>query len=240
MAWNAPLRKLALCAGLALSAAPASAAVTAFAYDWDGAAQSAPGVSYVLGPFTAEAAAGGPYNGSNGKSWSGQHGTRHDTGGMFLNLGNLPAHNFVTIDFLLGFLNSWDSTNGSPAPDILSISIDGGPPVQLTTVTASGSVTNYAGGTLLVDNGQIDGNVFFSDDLVDMGTAGFLSFAHSAATLTLSLQAGGAGFQNFPDEYWGIDALSVVLDGNAVPEPGMLALLGLGLAGLAASRRRRQ
>lgn len=223
-----------------LTSLPASAATTAFAYDWDNAPVFLPGVNFVLGPFFTEAAAGGPYNGSNGKSWAGNHGTRPDTNAMSLSMTDLPAHTSLSIDFLLGFLNSWDSIDGSPAPDILTITIDGVPVAQLTTVIAGGTVNNHGGGTLLVDNGQIDGNVFFADDLVDMGTAAFLTFPHNAPTLTISWQAGGNGYQSFPDEYWGIDSLSVTLLGeNGIPEPGTLALLGaIGLGALARRRAR--
>ncbi len=226
---------------IAAATAPVSAAVvTAASLDFDSAFTAAPGVVGVFGAYNP-ATASGSYSGANGKSWSGNFASKQDTGLVTLNLTGLPTHSMVSVDFLLGFLNSWDSANGTPSPDYLNIFIDGTLVNQLTTTTASGSVSNYGGGTLLLDNQQIDTNVFYSDDLVDMATASFLTFAHTASTLTIGWQASGAGYQNYPDEYWGIDDITVKLtvpDGN-VPEPTSLALLGLGLAGLAASRRRK-
>jgi hypothetical protein len=62
---------------------------------------------------------------------------------------------------------------------------------------------------------------------------------------TLYFPLNGAVF-NLPDGYsaeiagLNVDGNRVVSTNGTVPEPGTLALLGLGLAGVAASRRRRQ
>lgn len=233
----------ALC--LALGAGFSGAATVTIAQtDFESPTTFAPGVvDNTTGPGVPQAALGGPYLGSHGKSWSGNHLTVFDTGMLTISLSGLPVHSSLTVDFLLGFLNSWDSTNGSQAPDILSISIEGGPVIQLTTATASGNVTDYQGGTLLVDNGQIDQSVFFFDDLVDMGTASFLTFAHTASTFTMTIQAGGAGWQGGTDEYWGLDAISItaqVPGGGNVPEPGLPMLLGAALLAAGLTQRARQ
>lgn len=234
---KAGLIALALAAGGSASAAT----LTAASLDFDSSFYTAAGITGSFGAYNP-GTANGTYNGSNGKTWGGGIATRQDTSPVYLTLNNLPTHSSVTVDFLLGFLNSWDSTNGSPSPDYLDIYIDSVLVKQLTTAVASGSNADYGGGTLLVDNGQIDSSMFYSDDLIDMGTAGFLSFAHSASTLTIAWQASGAGYQNYPDEFWGIDAITVTLTvpGGELPEPGTLGLLGLGMAGLAALRRRKQ
>lgn len=232
-----------LALGLAAGAAHA-AKVTIIAADFDNAAVLAPGVvDHSTGAGFAQSALGGPYIGSGGKSWSGLHLTMFDTNMLTVSLSGLPIHTSLTVDFLLGFLNSWDSTDGSPAPDLLNISIEGGPLIQLTTATAGGSVLQYQGGTLLVDNGQIDQDTFFSDDLVDMSTAGFLTFAHTGSTFTMTIQAGGSGWQGGTDEYWGLDAISItaqVPDSGTVPEPGVPALLAGALLAAAWARRARQ
>ena len=214
-------------------------ATLVYSNNFDNAAFIATGVS--ANGLTAGAlgsATGGPYNGANGKSWNGNYFNGLGTAST-LTLNGLPQHSTTSIDMLLGFLNSWDSLNGVPSPDKLDIYADGNLLLSMTTVTASGNVVDLGGGALIVDNGQIDGSVFFSDDLVDMATAPSLTFAHSASTLSLTILPSGAGWQGWPDEGWGVDSLSIEISGNnGIPTPATLMLLSLGIAGLALKRRK--
>ncbi|MBO9574402.1 MAG: PEP-CTERM sorting domain-containing protein [Sphingobium sp.] len=153
----------------------------------------------------------------------------------------MPAHTAIKLSFLVGLLDSWDSTNGSPAPDLLFITIDGNLVATLTTNNASGSVTDFGGGTLIVNGAQVDSNQFYTDTLLDMSSAPWTSFAHSASSITIGFQAGGAGWQGGTDEAWGVDNLTIsVSSEGAVPEPASWAMMlgGLGIIGAAMRRRR--
>jgi hypothetical protein len=174
--------------------------------------------------------------------WSGKYAARRDTGAMTLALSGLKSHTTISMSFVLGFLESLDSTNGSAAPDYLTISIDGTQVAQLTANNATGTVENFAGGTILGHYVQANANTFYSDTIVDMSSASFMTFAHTASTLNVTFQAGGAGWQGGSDEGWGIDDIKLTYDaaGASVPEPATLALLGLGLAGIGFARKKKQ
>jgi PEP-CTERM motif len=155
-----------------------------------------------------------------------------------LSLSNLPAHTSVDVDFLMAFLDSWDSNNGTPAPDNLDLYIDG---VKLATYTfnsASGTNVAYGGGTLLAQGVQFDANIYYTDAIVDMSSDAGLSFTHTSSSLTVGWIASGNGWQGGTDEAYGIDNLVVSVDSTAqVPEPATAWLIAGGLLLLAARRR---
>jgi hypothetical protein len=79
----------------------------------------------------------------------------------------------------------------------------------------------------------------FSDYLLSGGGSGFLGIVDSVAFSSIEFGSeltGGIGASPSGEQF----AVDNVRLANGVPEPGALALLGLGLAGLAASRRRKQ
>lgn len=164
--------------------------------------------------------------------------TGNPASAVVLSLSGLPAHNAVDVNFLLALIDSWDSDNGSPAPDLLNVEIDGSVVLQVTCNNASGS--NCYGGTVVAPMAHRGFNGSWQDIGFDMANDGALTVAHSASTLTVRWFASGGGWQGGSDESFGIDDLVVnlITDDGQVPEPGPLAMIGLGLAALAMRRRK--
>lgn len=232
----------ALLAGMTSVAANAT---TLYSNNFDGATATYAGVSVT--PFAGGAALQGmnSLGGFSGNAVVNKT-TGNPAGLSELILSNLPTHTSIDVNFLLGFVNSWDgNVNNYPLGDYLDILIDG-------NVVATMSVYNYnydatapvlAGGTEIT-HGALDnvgGYGFDNDRIVDMGTAGALSFAHTGSSLTIGIRAYGVGWQGTDDEYWAIDNLSVTAGGlaNGVPEPATWAMMIGGLAVVGTASRRR-
>ena len=238
------MKSLACSVALAVIAlaAPAQAdTLTAYYNDFDTLPSVAPGVVAGLsGPAIMTTF---PSANSYG-AWDGKRLFNIGTSATVFTLANLPTHTGLSASFILGFLGSWDSLDGDAglAPDYLDIFIDGQHAAQLTYNNVSGTVKQIAGGTVLAEYDPSFAGPSFPQSVVDMSTAPFLTFAHSASTFTLAIQAGGAGYSGGSDEEWAIDALKVDLTGvsSAAPEPADWALMisGFGLAGAALRRRR--
>ena len=228
----------------AFVAAPASAAPLYF-NNFDAPATVAAGVGVVgLTNAAPTAAQAGPWNAAG---WAGNYADNRTSGNpaaaSTLTFTNLPGHTQISVAFLFGFLESWDSTNGSNAPDLFRVQADGVDLVaNLTSDNTSGNVEFFDGGVKLFENVQLNSNFGFSDTLVNMAGAPKLTFNHSGSTLVLSFQAYGGGWQGGNDEGWGIDNLAIGFTpaGAVVPEPADWALMlaGFSLAGAALRRRR--
>jgi len=149
---------------------------------------------------------------------------------------NLPAHDSVSLDFLLAVIDSWDSDNGSPAPDYFNVSVDDVPVFQATFANASGGAQyNPPAGGLLIDNGSLGFNSYV-DDAFDLAFEPAVhNIAHTASSVTVRFFASGAGWQGGDDESFAIDNLSISVSSVPAPAAGALASLAL----FAAARRRR-
>ncbi|MEO5493569.1 MAG: PEPxxWA-CTERM sorting domain-containing protein, partial [Sphingomonas sp.] len=142
----------------------------------------------------------------------------------------------------LGMLDSWDSTNGSPAPDLLQVLIDGNVVANLTAANASGSITDPQGGTVIGLNVQADSHMFYSDTLVDFTGSSWATFAHTGSTLTIGFRAAGAGWQGGDDEAWGLDNFRVTAINatGGVPEPATWAMMLVGFGAIGGALRSRR
>lgn len=155
-------------------------------------------------------------------------------------LTSLPTHTGVSMSYILGFMDSWDSRNGGCcSPDNLDVYIDGVKKFSYTYNNALGTIKDVGAGTVLYQYVQFDTNQFYSDTIADMGTDPGYTFAHSGSSLSVRWIASGAGWQGGGDEGYGLDNIRVELTG-VVPEPSTYAMLALGLAGLAGMARRRR
>jgi len=203
-----------------------------YSNDFDNPAVVAGGVSATL-TGGADVASIAPYNATYGNF----HRNDSNVIPAELTLTNLPPHSEVDLNYILGFIDSWDSLDGGCcAPDQLDLYIDHSPFASYTYNQVQGTVIDIDGGTVLFDKVQYDNNIFYTDVIVDMTGDPTLKFPHSASTLTVSWIASGAGWQGSNDEAYGIDNLSIELSG--VPEPSCLMLLALGTFGATAIRRR--
>jgi hypothetical protein len=212
-------------------------ALTVYSNDFDAAPVVAAGVVASFAPGTgAVQGTLAPYAATYGNIFKGDS----TTVPAELTLSNLPAHTAVDIGFTLAFLDSWDSTTGTPAPDFFEIYLDDVKVASYTYNNASGGVKDIGGGALVAEYVQFDTNQFFTDTVVDYAADPAYAFAHTASTLKIGFKAGGSGWQFANDEAWGVDNLNVSVTAAAVPEPSSYALALGGLAVAAGVLRRRR
>lgn len=168
-----------------------------------------------------------------------------------LHLNSLPSHNTISLEFLFAAIDSLDGTGVvSPEGDFFKIVFDGATLFSESFANAlSSQIQSYvppAGVELArhVDLGFTGPGSYYTDSAYNLGADPlFANFAHSASSATIEFFVFGPGNQDLNDESWAMDNLRVSVltngNGNVIPEPGSLALLGLGLSGLALLRRRK-
>lgn len=155
-----------------------------------------------------------------------------------LTLTNLPPHSEVDLNFLMAFLDSWDSYDGACCtPDRLDLYVDQNLLATYTYNQALGTIKDIDGGSLLLEYVQFDANQFHSDVLVDMSGDPALKIPHSSSSLVIDWIASGDGWQGGDDEAFGIDSISIDVEG--VPEPSSLLLaLASGIGAFSIRSRR--
>jgi hypothetical protein len=227
---------------------PVEAASTLYSTNFDGPAVLAPGVSATPPVSTTARLSNAKDSSRCADGWCGKHLVSGGSETFVLN--GLPTHDYLSFSALVGFLNSWDSTDGkhglgwpiTVAPDYLGLYVDGNPVLDgLTFNNGSGTQRILGSGVLLDDAAQLDNDIYFTDALVRFSN---LIIPHNSSSLTLEVRMYGAGVQGYdfgtplPDEGWGLDNLliSYGLGNGANPvqgsasAPGPLPILGAGAA----------
>lgn len=217
-----------------LCVAPAQA-VTVYSNNFDAPAATGGGAVATLTTSGFIGSSVGAFNATYGNFLRGES----NSVATELTLSSLPGHTAVSMGYIFGFMDSWDSRNGGCcSPDNVDVYIDGVLTFSYTYNNALGSIKDVGAGTVLHEYVQFDGNFFYSDTIVDMSTDPGYSFAHSGSTLKIGWIASGAGWQGGGDEGYALDNIRVAV--NGVPEPSTYALMALGLAGVGAMVRRRR
>ena len=165
-----------------------------------------------------------------------------------LSLSGLAPHDSVKVAFNLYLFNTWDG-NGLFGPDTFRFAVNG---IEMFSETFSNfigisqtycpnvpSPCNEGTGSLFGISTTTPGYRLFSIYHLE------IDFASMGPDLDLMFSA--FGLQQLADESWGVDNVRVTINtengggtGGDVPEPTTLALIGLGLSGIGAARRRRK
>ena len=223
-----------------------AAPVTVFSTNFDGAlpTELTPGTATLTGVqgYAGLGPAGNKFGGNFLRSATGNVVT--------LNLSGLPAHDTISLAFLFAAIDSLDGAGTFPAGDFFKIVFDGVTLFSESFANATSSqIQSYvppAGVELArrVDLGFTGPGGFHTDSAYNLGADPlFANFAHTGLTAKIEFFIFGEGNQSLGDESWAMDNLSVSVttkNVTSVPEPMTLSLLGLGLAGLAATRRRKR
>lgn len=167
----------------------------------------------ITGPGLQEPVQGFEGRGNGGNTFSNQF-LRNQAGGnpseaTTLTLENLPPHQSLSLDFLLGVIDSWDGD------ERFTITLDG---VEIFAETfrnvGNGGSFGYPAGSLIFRDEDIGFNSAQSplDAGYDMGRVPSLrNIPHTSSSATIRWFVTGNGWEAGADESWAIDNLKVTV-----------------------------
>jgi hypothetical protein len=187
---------------------PSSSAV--FTSDFDGTmpAQIDPGSATLTGVqgFAGYGPAGSVFGGQMLRSATANTVT--------ITLTNLPAHSWLTLEFLLAAIDSLDGTGTFPAGDFLEVKVDG---ISIFNESFANSLVTQIQSYVPPAGGELARRVelgFWSaypESAYWMGVEPkFQRIAHSASSVTITFRMEGSG-ETLDNESWGIDNLRVIV-----------------------------
>ena len=194
---------------------PSTAGTAVFSVDFESPAPS----QITVGGALVTGVQGYAGLGPTGNKFAGSF-LRSETGNaVTVSLTNLPAHQWLTLDFLFAAIDSLDGTGSFPAGDYFRITVDGVDFFRESFANALASqIQSYVPppGVQLarrVDLGFTGGGpqTNFSDSAYWMGGDPiFQRIPHSASSVTIKLWLEGTP-QGLTDESWAIDNLRVLV-----------------------------
>jgi hypothetical protein len=229
------------CLGAVVTSARADVLVFSTNFDTTIPPELAPGVATLSGVqgYAGLGPAGNQFGGSFLRSPTGN--------AVTLSLAGLPAHSAISLDFLFAAIDSLDGTGVFPAGDFFTVTLDGNQIFRESFANALPTQTqSYVpppGVELArrVDLGFNGPGGFYTDSAYYLGADPvFRNLPHAGSTATFTFEIEGPGIQPLDDESWAMDNLRVSVAPAAAPEPGTLALSGLGALGWLADVRRRR
>lgn len=143
---------------------------------------------------------------------------RSPTGSVVtIQLGGLPPHDGIALEFLFAAIDSLDGTGNFPSGDFFEIKIDGNTFFRESFANASPSqIQSYVSPpgvelARMVDLGFTGPGGYYTDSAYWLGgDPWFQSIGHSASTLTITMEITGPGIQPLGDESWALDNLRII------------------------------